>query len=70
MCSWILNAKRDESAVPSLTGIQSTLVDISDKPANFLGSREWIGALEVGYKLIVSIYVFKKFSLNLGFLCD
>lgn len=56
MCSWILNARRqktsvggDDRRVPTLGQIQSTLVDISDKPAAFLGSREWIGALEVFY---------------------
>lgn len=35
--------------VPSIRGIQQTLVDINDKPAEFLNSTEWIGALEVGF---------------------
>lgn len=56
MCSWILNAKKpilsddQNDTPPSIEKIQSTLVDISDKPANFLHSREWIGALEVNTK--------------------
>lgn len=33
--------------VPSIEGIQQTLVSINDKPAEFLHSTEWLGALEV-----------------------
>lgn len=35
--------------MPTIPQIQETLVSISDKPQSFLGSREWIGALEVFY---------------------
>jgi hypothetical protein len=27
--------------------IQRMLVDMKDKPASFVGSREWIGAIEI-----------------------
>lgn len=59
MASWIIRARlrygKDACAdsrmltteVPSIRGIQQTLVDINDKPAEFLNSTEWIGALEV-----------------------
>ncbi|KAL8569348.1 hypothetical protein ACOMHN_014032 [Nucella lapillus] len=33
--------------VPSLPGIQRALVDMGDKPAHFVGSRQWIGSYEV-----------------------
>lgn len=35
--------------VPSIEDIQQTLVSIDDKPPDFLGSREWLGALEVKF---------------------
>ncbi|CBK22256.2 uncharacterized protein [Blastocystis hominis] len=37
--------------VPSIPEIQQVLVDIGDKPASFVNSREWIGSQEVGYVL-------------------
>ena len=37
--------------VPSILDIQKALVDISDKPQSFIGSREWIGSLEVAYAI-------------------
>lgn len=33
--------------VPSIPGIQKTLVGIGDKPNSFQGSRQWIGSVEV-----------------------
>ncbi|XP_055379888.1 probable Ufm1-specific protease 1 [Condylostylus longicornis] len=33
--------------VPTIPEIQKVLVNISDKPESFFGSKEWIGALEV-----------------------
>lgn len=58
ICSWItrnrdLDMDVDDSVpissteVPSIEEIQQTLVSIDDKPADFLGSTEWLGALEV-----------------------
>ena len=32
--------------VPSVRGIQEALVEVGDKPAEFTGSREWIGCFE------------------------
>ncbi|XP_037949430.1 probable Ufm1-specific protease 1 [Teleopsis dalmanni] len=51
MCTWILY-KQDKVGtlhVPGLREIQETLVRIEDKPKDFIGSRAWIGALEVFY---------------------
>lgn len=33
---------------PTITDIQQTLVNINDKPPEFLHSTDWLGALEVG----------------------
>lgn len=35
-----------EWVVPSVREIQDTLVEVGDKPAEFAGSREWIGCFE------------------------
>ena len=35
-----------EWVVPSVGEIQDTLVEVGDKPAEFAGSREWIGCFE------------------------
>ena len=37
--------------VPTLAEIQQVLVDIKDKPKTFVGSRQWIGSLEVSFVL-------------------
>lgn len=37
--------------VPSHREIQQVLVTIGDKPVGFVGSREWIGSMEVGFFL-------------------
>lgn len=37
--------------VPTHTEVQKVLVDIGDKPAAFVGSKQWIGSTEVGYVL-------------------
>lgn len=59
ICSWVgtrrnLNSKCSNPqqsdpgrVVPSLQRIQETLVEVGDKPASFVGSREWIGSYEV-----------------------
>lgn len=33
-------------SVPSVGDIQRALVEVGDKPAEFAGSREWIGCFE------------------------
>lgn len=60
MCSWIANNRNDAvdiaddaiigASVPSIEDIQQTLIDINDKPPEFLHSTEWLGALEVRLK--------------------
>jgi len=37
--------------IPSIPEIQKILVDLGDKPANFVGTKEWIGAFEVSLVL-------------------
>ncbi|GAB0090389.1 Probable Ufm1-specific protease 1 [Sergentomyia squamirostris] len=49
MCSWIRHCTDSSQEVPTIKDIQETLVNLNDKPASFIGSREWIGALEVFY---------------------
>lgn len=54
LASWlVLNHYAPASAPTHLThdAIQRTLVRIGDKPPSFIGSREWIGSMEVGYVL-------------------
>ena len=56
ICSWVGTSERNsrakdskpqQSAVPSLHRIQEALVEAGDKPASFVGSKEWIGSYEV-----------------------
>merc|ERR1712178_447693 len=35
--------------VPSILKIQEKLVEIGDKPKNFIGSWEWIGSVEISW---------------------
>lgn len=50
--SWLLNNNNSHAqtdlGIPSLRRIQDILVEMGDKPANFAGSKEWIGSVEVG----------------------
>lgn len=49
--SWfILNGYTDKP-VPSHREIQQALVDIQDKQAKFVGSRQWIGSTEISFVL-------------------
>ncbi|KAF6030873.1 UFSP1 [Bugula neritina] len=47
VCSWI-SSKAVSQPVPSLQQIQEILVTIGDKEKGFVGSKEWIGSVEVG----------------------
>lgn len=59
MCSWISKVQSQNGIianvgnqlivadVPSIEEIQQTLVNINDKPPEFLNSTDWLGALEV-----------------------
>ena len=40
-----------ENSIPTHKDIQKCLVNIGDKPSNFINSRQWIGSTEVGYVL-------------------
>ncbi|BDA47543.1 probable Ufm1-specific protease 2 at C-terminar half [Coccomyxa sp. Obi] len=51
ICSWFQRQHYTSKPVPSHQQIQQTLVDIGDKPRNFVGSKQWIGAIELGFIL-------------------
>ena len=64
ICSWyVLNhyapypmtihatTHKPTPSIPTHRDIQQTLVDSQDKPPNFVGSKEWIGAIECGIVL-------------------
>ncbi|KAM4604465.1 ufm1-specific protease 2 [Polymixia lowei] len=47
ICSWFQQQGYVERSVPTHKEIQQALVDIGDKQASFVGSRQWIGSIEV-----------------------
>lgn len=49
--SWFRCQGYSGKPVPVHRDIQQILVSIGDKPANFVGSRQWIGSTEVSYVL-------------------
>ncbi|XP_076843499.1 ufm1-specific protease 1 [Brachyhypopomus gauderio] len=53
MCSWLYYGSRcgRSRPPPNLLEIQQVLVAIGDKPASFLGSREWMGTYEAAMVL-------------------
>ncbi|KAL3069500.1 hypothetical protein niasHS_018225 [Heterodera schachtii] len=53
VCSWLKfqNYIDATKAIPSHQQIQQCLVDIGDKPSNFVGSKKWIGSLELSFCL-------------------
>lgn len=53
ICSWVNNVSPDRKSrpPPSLPEIQQALVTVGDKPASFLGSKEWIGTYEAALVL-------------------
>ncbi|KAK5643406.1 hypothetical protein RI129_007251 [Pyrocoelia pectoralis] len=51
LASWFLLQGYTDREVPSFQDIQKCLVDIGDKPSNFLGSKQWIGSTEVNFVL-------------------
>jgi len=44
--SWI-TLKHGKGTVPSIREIQECLVKVGDKEANFIGSKDWLGSVEV-----------------------
>uniref|UniRef100_A0A3Q4MRK4 Ufm1-specific protease 2 n=1 Tax=Neolamprologus brichardi TaxID=32507 RepID=A0A3Q4MRK4_NEOBR len=47
ICSWFQQQGYVERPVPTHKEIQQALVDVGDKQASFVGSRQWIGSIEV-----------------------
>ncbi|GAA6070306.1 ufm1-specific protease 2, partial [Tachysurus ichikawai] len=47
ICSWFQQQGYTERSVPTHKQIQQALVDMSDKEPSFVGSRQWIGSIEV-----------------------
>ncbi|RZC36766.1 ufm1-specific protease 2 [Asbolus verrucosus] len=51
LASWFKLQGYTDKDVPTFSDIQKCLVDIGDKPENFVGSKQWIGSTEVGFVL-------------------
>lgn len=51
LASWFLMQGYTDKSAPSFKEIQQCLVDIGDKPTNFVDSRQWIGSTEVNFVL-------------------
>ncbi|XP_066258087.1 ufm1-specific protease 2 [Euwallacea similis] len=51
LVSWFKLQGYIDRDVPSFKDIQKCLVDMGDKPSNFIDSRQWIGSTEVSYVL-------------------
>ncbi|KAF4526219.1 hypothetical protein B566_EDAN001904 [Ephemera danica] len=51
LASWFRLQGYTDVPVPSHRDIQQCLVNIGDKPSNFIGSRQWIGSTEVSFCL-------------------
>jgi hypothetical protein len=47
--SWFVLNGQAKVEIPSIPQIQKLLFEMGDKPANFVGSNEWIGSTEVSY---------------------
>ncbi|CAJ1052337.1 Ufm1-specific protease 2 [Xyrichtys novacula] len=47
ICSWFQQQGLTEQSVPTHKEIQKALVEVGDKQASFVGSRQWIGSIEV-----------------------
>jgi hypothetical protein len=52
--SWFKEQHFTQKEVPSHFQIQKMLVEANDKPKDFIGSKEWIGAFEV--MLVLDVY--------------
>lgn len=51
ICSWFQRQHYTARTPPGHREIQTTLVKLGDKTQDFIGSRQWIGAIELGYVL-------------------
>lgn len=51
LASWFVLQGYASREVPTFREIQQCLIDIGDKPAGFLNSKQWIGSTEVSFVL-------------------
>ena len=49
--SWFVLNDYTRASVPGHREIQETLVGLGDKPSTFVGSKQWIGAIEISFIL-------------------
>ncbi|MCL4122963.1 UNVERIFIED_CONTAM: hypothetical protein GTU68_050160 [Idotea baltica] len=61
LVSWFKMQGYTDEPIPSHRKIQQVLVDIRDKPPNFVGSKQWIGSTEVGFVLETLLGINNKF---------
>jgi len=61
LISWFRIQGYTETEVPNHREIQKCLVDIGDKEAKFIGSKQWIGSTEVGFVLNTALNVESRF---------
>ncbi|KAF7267982.1 hypothetical protein GWI33_018826 [Rhynchophorus ferrugineus] len=60
LASWFKLQGYSDREVPTFKEIQKCLVDIGDKPASFVDSRQWIGSTEVNFVLNTLLGVTSK----------
>lgn len=51
ICSWLIYQNFINAKVPTHIEIQKALVEMGDKDRTFIGSKEWIGAVELSFCL-------------------
>lgn len=60
--------------IPSIEEIQQTLVNINDKPPEFLNSTDWLGALEVTtsqlFEIKLHMFIHLFFRLQIFYVID
>ena len=76
ICSWVRGQMTKTQGtisnlapVPSNRTVQETLVKIGDKESPFVGSKEWIGSVEVTYYYYYKKNLALKFTYNYYFYC-
>ena len=67
ICSWISQRMKTDASIPSIPRIQEVLVAMGDKEREFIGSKQWIGSVEVGL-VIDKIYDVSMFRLSYNYL--
>ena len=58
---------KTDASIPSIPQIQEVLVAMGDKEQEFIGSKQWIGSVEVGL-VIDKIYDVSMFRLSYNYL--